>query len=85
MSNPSDWQQDPDGENEYDEEEEEGFLEETDDHAHADEDDDGDDLSEAPELRSCLGAVVAAIAFWLGLALTALCFCAVFAVALHHL
>ena len=75
MSNPSDWRQDAENENEYDDEEEEEFVD--------DDNDDGDDLSEVPELRSCLGALVAAIAFWLGLALTALCFCAVFAVALR--
>ena len=78
MSNPSDWRQDAEDENEYDDEEEEEFVD--DDEL---DDDDGDDLSDVPELRSCLGALVAAIAFWLGLALTALCFCAVFAVALR--
>jgi hypothetical protein len=98
MSNPSDERHDAEDENENDEQEyereqEQDIVDEHDDDSDSDDDeldgdeaddeDDGDDLSEVPELRSCLGALMAAIAFWLGLALTALCFCAVFAMALR--
>ena len=81
MSNPSDWNTTDDHEDnredEYEDEDEDEYMNE-----QEQEDDDGDDLHEIAEVQSCLGAVVAAVAFWLGLALSALCFGVMFAVTL---
>lgn len=89
MSNPSDWNTTDNDEHEHEDTREDEYMNEDeyeqeyeDDEEDGDDNDEGDDLHEIAEVQSCLGAVVAAIAFWLGLALSALCFGVMFAMTL---